>query len=259
MKHEKTFEELSETSRAILHQGWTDMITPLIVQRRFFPGGKLDSARSALRRLCGDPPGSLFLRPEPLDAHRVYYLLTRLGTRVLGVSPKYSQSLKRTGKIKRYALAWFLHADQPGKRQRIRPPDFANQFGVGRDSLPCHPYFLDMTTDQPRLGMVLVDHNAHPRRVVNKTIKPLVRFIQRGWFDDLIRQQCFVMTVLTFNTDRQKAFKHKLSQEIPRRLGHALARLDTSGENRLPIVLDIRVIPGLESLVIDDSNTEQRT
>lgn len=257
MNTEKVFDELSETNRAILHQGWTDIITPLIVQRRYYPNGTLDSARSALRRLSGDPPGSLFIRPEPLDTHRIYFPLTRLGTRLLGVSPRYSESLKRTGKIKRYALAWYLHADQPGKRQRIRPRDFANQFGIGHDSLPRHPYFLDMTTERPRLGMVMVDHNAHPRRVVQKTIKPLIRFIHRGWFDDLIRQQCFVMALLTFASDRQKAFQQKLSKEIPHRLGHALSRLDANGDNGLPIVLDIKLIPGLGPLVIDDSDPKE--
>ena len=252
MSAKREHRQLEKRAQDILMHGKTDMITPLMVFRRYFADATIEAARSAIRRLCDNH----YIRPEPLDQQRVYYPLTRLGTKLIGVSPKYAQSLKKSGKIKRYALSWFIHADQPGKRLLFNPHDFADQFGIRGQSLPRHPFFIDETSGQSRLGMALVDHNGHPRRIVQKTIKPLARFLSRGWFDDFIRQDSFLVALLTFNSGRQKAFRQQLPLEIRDRLGYPLSRLCPDFPNHIPVATEVHVIPGLLPLVMPTSQKE---
>ena len=52
---------LSELQQAILCQAHTDMVTPEVIRRRYYPDGSIEAARSAIRRLCGEPPTYLYL------------------------------------------------------------------------------------------------------------------------------------------------------------------------------------------------------
>jgi hypothetical protein len=241
--------KLSDRSMAILWQGKTDMITPLVIYRRHFANATPEAARSALRRLSGDPPDYRFLRPQPLSENETYYLLTREGTKLLGISPRYAEPLRKQGKIARYAVSWFIHAQHPGKRVLFDPQEFTQEFGIQRQRLPRHPYFIDETTGQARLGLILVDHNAQPRRIIQKTIKPLARFLRHGWFDEFFGQGNFLVAVLTFNTFRQRAFQQKLPGEINEQLGFALSRFRGSEAARPPVEIQVQVVPRLDQLV----------
>lgn len=249
---------LSDRSMAILWQGKTDMITVDVVHRRHFTNATAEAARSAIRRLCGDPPGSRYLKPELLNETEPYYLLTREGTKLLGISPRYAEPLKKQGKTKRYAVSWFIHADRPGKRTLFNPREFEEELALKERRLPRHPFFIDETTGVARLGMILVDHNAHPRRILHKTISPLVRILRNGWFDEFLVQGSFVVAVLTFNTYRQRAFQHQLPIEITKQLGYGLSRFRTSASNRTPIDVQVHVIPGLDTLVAQSTEGPQR-
>ena len=66
------------------------MITAEVVAHRYFPNGSIEAARSAIRRLCGEPPGSLYLQSESLDGRRVYYYLTPEGTKAIGYPEKWA-------------------------------------------------------------------------------------------------------------------------------------------------------------------------
>jgi hypothetical protein len=241
--------QLSQRSMAILWQGKTDMITPFVVYRRHFQGATPEAARSALRRLSGDPPDYLFLRPEPLDEHESYYLLTQQGTKLLGISSRYAEPLRKQGKIARFAVSWFIHAQHPGKRVLFDPRQFKEEFGIHRQRLPRHPYFIDETTGQPRLGIILVDHNAQPRRMPQKAVKPLARFLRHGWFDEFFRQGTFVLAVLTFNKFRQRAFQQELPRAVNEQLGYALSRLAGGAAHGQPLEIQVLVIPRLDRLV----------
>ena len=245
---------LSERDRAILLQGKTDMIYPEVVLRRFFADGNMDAARSVLRRLCGEAPEYLYLRPEPLDERRVYYRLTREATRLLGISPKCAVALKKLGKVKRYAVSWFIHADQPGKRVRFNPLDFAEQFAIAGESLTRHPFFIDETTDRPKLGIIFVDHKAHIRRILHKTVKPLARFLRHGWFDSFIRQHSFIVAVLTFNSFRKRAILAQLPPYLSEQLRYPLSRLLAEPQECLPIDIQVHVIPGMDALVSPETS-----
>jgi hypothetical protein len=241
--------KLSQQSIAILSHGKTDMITVDVIHRRYFRDATMEAARSAIRRLSGDPPNYLYLRPQELNDHLLYYCLTTMGTRELGISSRYAEPLKRQGKAKRYAVSWFIHADRPGQRLLFNPRDFPEQFRLEGHRLTRHPFFIDETTDAAKLGIILIDHNAHPRRIVDKTIKPLARFLRHRWFDEFIAQRKFIVAVLTFNPYRQRAFQQQLPIRITDQLGYALARFCPGEQDRLPIDIQVHVIPGLDSLV----------
>jgi len=240
---------LTERDHEILRQAMTDMVIPEFVQRRHFPQGTIEGARSVIRRLCGQPPDYIYLQPEPLDDKRVYYRLTSAGARLLAVSPKYAAPLKRQGKITRYALSWFFHADEPGKRMRFSPHKFPDRFPIQGQSLPRHPFFIEEDGDRVSLGIVLVDHNAHPRRVVQKTLKPLGRFLRHGWFDDYIRAESFIVAILTFSTRRKKSLELMLQQAIARHFRTAFFRLRPDIKDRLPINIQVQVVPGMDILI----------
>ena len=91
---------------------------------------------------------------------------------------------------------------------------------------------------------------------MQKTIKPLARFLSRGWFDDFIRQDSFLVALLTFNSGRQKAFRQQLPLEIRDRLGYPLSRLCPDFPNHIPIATEVHVIPGLLPLVMPTSQKE---
>ncbi len=241
---------LSDRSMAILWQGKTDMITIDVIHRRHFANATVEAARSALRRLCGDPPDYRYLYPEPLNESDFYYPLTREGTSLLSISARYSEPLKKQGKVTRYAVSWSIHADQPGKRTLFDLREFEKEFGIEGQRLPRHPYFIDETGDAAKLGMILIDHNAHPRRIVHKTIKPLGRFLRHGWFDEFFSQGRFVVAVLTFNKYRQRAFQQKLPGEITAQLGFGLSRFLTQTSGHSPVDVRVHVIPRLDSLVM---------
>ena len=236
---------LSEREHQLLLLAKNGMVTVEIVHRRHFAGQKLDAARSAIRRLADLG----YLHAEPLDARRVYYCLTGRGARILGVPRKCAQPLKKQGKVTRYAVSWFIQADRPGQRALFNPHDYPDQFAVAGHRLPRCPFYIDHTTERPRLGVILVDHNAHERRICHKTAKLLGRFLQHGWFDGFIREGAFVVTILTFSEYRKRAFDQHIPDAITKQLRYPLSRLRPDLTEGIPIVIQVCVIPGLDMIV----------
>jgi hypothetical protein len=236
---------VSDRERQFLLLAKTGIVTVEIVHRRHFADQNLEAARSAIRRLVNRG----HLQAEPLDERRVYYCLTRRGAHTLGVSSKCAQPLKKQGKVDRYAVSWFIHAERPGKRALFNPHDYPDQFPVAGQSLPRHHFYIDHNTQRPRLGIILVDHNAQERRIVQKTVKLLGRFLHQGWFDEFIRQEAFVVTVLTFSTYRKQAFEQHIPHAISEQLQYPLSRLRPDLTERIPIVVHVCVVPGLDTIV----------
>lgn len=237
-----------------MSQGLTDMITVEVVQQRLFPDGSMEAARSAIRRLCGTNPENSLLQPEPLDGRRVYYRLTPLAAKMLG--KQYIKPLRSLGRVRRYAVSWFIHAEHPQQRILFNLGDHAEHFGLKGHRFPHHPFFLDSTTDREKIGFILVDHNAQIRQTVQKTIKPLERFLRLGWFNDYIMAGSFVAAILTFSAARQRAIRVQVERAIQRRLGHALEPLRAQSSNRNLIEVLVTVIPGMEAVLIANQRTE---
>ena len=236
---------LSARIRPILMLAKTGIVTVEIVHGCLMADRNIGAAESAIQRLVKKG----YLASEPLDANRVYYRLTPKGARAIGISPKEIPTLKRQGKIHRYAVTWFIHAQRPGERALVNPHDYPKQFSVGGHRLPRCPFFLDRTEDKPRLGIILVDHNAHVRRMSRKAVKVLGRFLHYGWFDGFIRQDAFMVVILTFLQDRKRAFDLQVPGTIRKRLGHALSRICPDYAGRNPILVQVHVIPGMDVIV----------
>jgi hypothetical protein len=248
---------LSDRDRLILLQGQTDMITVEVEQRRFFPDGSMEAARSAIRRLCGTGSENSFLQPEPLDSRRVYYRLTPLAAKTLGICSKYATPHKSLGRVRRYAVSWFIHAERPHKRILFTLAECAEHFNIAIPShrFPKHPFFLDTSTGQDKLGMILVDHNAQIRQIVHKTIRPLERFLRHGWFNEYIMAGSFLVAILTFSSSRQRAIRLQVERAIEKHLGYALEPLRAQA-NKACIEVLVSVIPGMEAVLTTQSRKE---
>jgi hypothetical protein len=238
-------DSLSPREREILQLAQTGIVTTEIVHRSFFPEGDIEAARSAIRRLTDMG----HLQAEPLDTRRAYYRLTGRGARLIAASCKCAQPHKRQGKIQRYAVSWFIHADRPGERALLNPADYPEQFPLAEHRLPRCPFFLDRTDGRSRMGVILVDHNAHQRRISYKTVKLLGRFLHHGWFDTFIRQDAFVVAILTFSKCRKRAFQHHVPRAITEHLRFPLSKLRPDLAGAAPSLVDIHVIAQLDSLV----------
>lgn len=236
---------LRPRDREILLLAKTGMVTVELVFRRFFSDGDIEAARSAVRRLVDLG----HLQSEPLDARRVYYRLTAKGAAQIGASRKCAQPLKKQGRIQRYAVSWFIHVDRPEERALLNPFDHTEQFPVAGHRLPRCPFFLDRCDGKSRLGAVLVDHNAHQRRISQKTVKLLGRFLRHGWFDSFIRQDAFVLAILTFSKYRKRTFQRHVPQAIAEHLSYPLTQLRPELTGALPSLVEIYVIPQLDALV----------
>lgn len=236
--------------RKILLLAETGLVTPEIVHLAFFADKTLEAARSALRRLAEMG----YLRSTPLDGQRVYYRLTAKGSSIIGRGSQCPPPLKKPGKIKRYAASWHIHADRPGERMLFNPADYPDRFPVAGHSLPQCPFFIDRTEDHPRLGVILVDHNAEERRMPRRTVDLLGRFLQHGWFDGFISQAAFVVAILTFSEDRKRVFDRHVSRAIEKRLRYPLSRLHPKLVEKIPLLVQAYVIPGLDTIITHSAN-----
>ena len=236
--------QLSVRDRQILLMAKTGIVTVEIVHRRYFADQTLDAARSAIRRLVELG----YLHPEPLDNRRTYYRLTAQGARVIGAPSKCTQPLKKQGKADRYATSWFIYGDSPEKRALFNPHDYPDQFPVAGHTLPRHSFFVDQTGDRRRLGIIIVDHNAHARRIPRKVVKLLARFLRHGWFNRFLAEEAFFVAILTFWKSRKRAFDGLVPRAIAEHLGYPLSRLRPELGEEIADITEVYIIPGLDAI-----------
>ena len=134
------------------------------------------------------------------------------------------------------------------------PADYPDRFPVAGHSLPQCPFFIDRTEDRPRLGVILVDHNADERRMPRRTVDLLGRFLHRGWFDGFISQAAFVVAILTFSEDRKRVFDRHVPRAIEKRLRYPLSRLKPELVEEIPRLVHAYVIPGLDTIITHSAN-----
>ena len=223
--------------------------TAEVLHRRFFPSKKRDALKSTLRRLMDEETGPPLVTSEPLDDRRVYYRLTHEGARLLGAPAAVVQPLGPSAKIRLYAESWYLYVQQPGKRSRLLLNDLREEFQLVGQRLPRHAFYLDEVHREPRLGVILVDHKASVHHTVTKTVDATARILHRGVFAQFIRQERFVVTVLTATRGAKKSIDRSLKPTIIDRLGGVLLRLIGSPQGQFPLKFDVSVVPGLLSLL----------
>lgn len=165
-------------------------------------------------------------------------------------SPQASGPLEKARKSQTLRCI-LVHPCRPARQERpVNPHDFPDTFGLRNQRLPRHPFFIDNTTDRAKLGIILIDHNAHERRVVQKTLNPLGRFLRHGWFDEFIRAESFIVAVLTFTSGRSRVIAKQLLQSATRYFRQPLSRLRPDLGGRLPLDLQVHLIPGMDALVL---------
>ena len=223
--------------------------TAEVLHRRFFPSNKRDALKSTLRRLADGKIGTPLVASEPLDDCRVYYRLTHEGARLIGVPATAAQPLGPSTKIRIYAENWYLYVQRPGKRTRLSLNNLREEFQLVGQRLPKHAFYLDEIRREPRLGVILVDHKASVKHTVTKTVDALAQILHRGVLSQFIRQERFVVSVLTATPGAKKDIDRALQPTIIDRLGGVLLRLIGSPQGRFPLKFDVSVVPGLLSLL----------
>ena len=246
---------LSPREQGILALADNGIVTIDIVHRVFFPDADVEAVRSAVRRIV--ERGELLA--EPLDAQRCYYRLTRQGARRIPGARWSARPLKKQGRVQRYAVTWFIHAQHPGRRALIRPHEYTDQIAVAGHSLPRGPFYLDRTEGRSRLGIIFVDHNAHYRRMVRKVVKTFGRFLWHGWFDGLIRTDAFKLAILTYSEARRQTFNSHLPAAIVEQFSYPLSRLRPDLSGAVPPIVQIYVVPGLAPIVSEPPPKERRS
>jgi DNA-binding MarR family transcriptional regulator len=249
-KRNRTVRLTDRDRRILQHVERQRMTTVEAVQALFFPENERDAAKSTLRRLYGTPPDYRYLRPEPLDARRVFYRLTPQGARLIGAGKDAARPLGLQARVERYALLWFFCMDCPQRRSPFHPRKFPDQFHFHKERLPRQTFYVEEDeAGEIRLGYVLVDHRSDSRRLVRKAGQTLQRFLRRGWFDDFVRAGAFGLTVLTTTEEKRKSLERALRRKLPGFLLPHLEQLELATANPLPVIVTVTVVPGLSDIL----------
>lgn len=244
---------LGPRDRAILrHVARFRMTTIDALHRTFFAGKRRDAVKSTVRRLCGRARRDGYLHAEPLDARRVYYRLTSRATNLLGLGKDHARPLGLQARIRRYAVLWLLCIEESADRVPMTPRDFPEQFGVAGHRLPrAHFYIEERHGGETRLGYAVVDHGRHPRRIYRNVARTLQRFLRHGWLDEFIAAGAFDVAVLTVSEPKRRSLQRGLEPYLRKVLEPDLSRFGFRRGDPLPLMLSVRVVPGLLEILPD--------
>ncbi|MCI0459839.1 MAG: hypothetical protein L0Z62_23055 [Gemmataceae bacterium] len=241
---------LSPRDRRILqHVGRHHFSLFDLIHRLFFPGQPRNAVKSVLRRLCGRGPTYRLLRPELLAGSQYAYCLTRRGAALLGLPLAVARPLGSRSRVEHFAILRFIHAAGVSPRTLLTKPKLREAFGIQDQPLPRHRFYIEETPDRSVLGVLVVDHGGHPRRIVRKSVGLLARLLRRGWFDDYLHTAQFVLTVLTPTLGKQQTLQQGLRRELHEILGRPLAALHPPSADGWPLPVAVVVIPGLLNLI----------
>jgi len=234
--------------RVLMHLGDFPGSTPEVIERACLPGRSSSAVESFMRRMMTPAITPALVATQPLYARRRGYRLTIAGAKLAGLPREAARQLGPQARITRMAVAWHLFA--PDSQRRLIPPaELRSVFAIGAHRLPRRHFYLDEAGGSPSLGYLVVDHGAQVRRVVRKTTETLARFVRLGWFDDLIAQRRFQVTVLAPTDGKRRAITLHLGPYVETVLGRMLKRFRGIGAD--PIRLEVVTVPELEQLVLD--------
>ncbi len=228
------------------------LIVPELIAPYRFAGKAPAAVTSTLRRLYGRPPHYLYLRPEPLDERRVYYRLTPRGARVAEASRSATLRLGKQSLLRRYALAWMICALEPHQRVLLDREDAA-QLLAGAGHLPKHGFYLHKQDQKgPRLGLAMVDHGAHPARIVRKVLRTAERLLSNASSRDLIVADRMTISVLTFDELKREELLMSIRRRMSRQLPVMLCQHGLTPNVVNLLRLETHVVPGLLNLIPHD-------
>lgn len=235
--------------KILRHVAMFGLTTFAILHRVFFQGKEVDAVKSTLRRLCGTGPGGRYLKAEKLDGQRVYYHLARKGAQALGLPLPRARAYGRQARYRRLAILWFIHGEPASQRQLVEFRQLDEELGIKVDKAPRQVLCLDAGAGKPRLSLVLVDHGAATEKIVHKGADLLGWILKKGWFDDLIRDRAFALTILTLSESKRQALAFLLPVAVRSAHSSLLNKLQASVGPGQHIELNVVVVDGLAGLL----------
>ena len=187
------------------------------------------------------------LQPDSLDGKRTSYRLTRKSARMLGFPESATRRLGQTALIRRYAIQWFTEVDRKAERWLCNPREYPELFSVDAHRLPRGNFYVECVNQENRLGFVIEDFGSDVRRIVRRAIDHLDRFLEHGWFDDLIAGERFAISFLTVTQAKARSLERQFERGVDQRLSRALRQV--TGQRHAMIHTDFLVVPGLIDLL----------
>lgn len=232
------------------------------IHKSHFSGKKIDAMKSTLRRL-GAAGASLIKSEEIKGSKHVVYRLTKAGAKEIGV--KYSNKPIGASNLPRlYGMLWLTKICDDGvQRDLCKPKQHRDLFKFGNNRLPKVDFYLanyskEGARSQVKLGLALIDFKSRTERIVQRAIKHLRRFCLHGWFDNLIVQGAFELTVLTGSEEKKRAIELGLANHLKKKLLGDFGRLNPHSPMELPFSYRVQVAPKLFEFV-PTVTTEKRT
>lgn len=222
------------------------LVVPELIRPYRFAGKSPAAVTSTLRRLYGQPPRYLYLRPEPLDDHRVYYRLTGRGVRVIGAARRATNRLGRQSLPRRYALQWLIACHRPHARTLLDREALDRLLGNPRGMT--RQGFYTEQAEATRLGLAIVDHGAEPKRLVRKAASQAERLLENAATREFFLAGRFTLAVLTFDEAKRIQVDRLVRTRLAKQLRMPLFRLGVRGPS--PLAVESYTVPGLSPLVL---------
>ncbi len=183
-------------------------------------------------------------------------LLPHTQARLLGFPAHVTIPLGRTALIRRYAIQWFIEIDGSEKRWLYHPRDYPELFQIEAHRLPRANFYIEKCDQGTEMGFAVEDYGSDARRITRRAIDLLERFLEHGWFDDLIAADRFGVVFLTLTSGKAESLERQFKQSCQRRLALPLTRLGSKRMAR--IAAEYLVVPGLIDLIPSERATNEK-
>lgn len=153
----------------------------------------LDETEQGVRNRVRRLTRAGYVRQADLGPRQTYVYLTPWAVQQFGDHEKTARPLGEQALFTRYGILLFCCGAEtdPAERRKLTRDEFAEAFpdlqvrGAARDF-----YYVDRADGRVRLGIVLTDHGAAPRRLLRKVKKTIdVRYRNRHWRDLFLRAE----------------------------------------------------------------------
>jgi hypothetical protein len=215
-----------------------------VLHRLFFPGKKNDAVKSTLRRLFDEK----LIFSKKLIEKRVCYQLTPKACALVGAARDRARALGPHARAERYALLWFCCLDPPSPRTLFNPGEH-EQFAVDAQNLRRVHFYLEEAGEATLMGLIVLDMGTTCRRLVEKTAGRILKYLDDGWLDEVIRGGLFAVTILTMSEGKRRDILRSLKPTLEENLLGALGRILPTPPGALPFPVYVKVVPDLDRLI----------
>lgn len=183
-----------------------------IVHAHFMPETDINAVTKVLARLTG----ARLLARHTLHDSRGYWTLGLLGARQRGLHEKRAYAVGYNAVIEHYGILAFCCAGNT-RRELLTREEFEERFpGHSHPSIQRPAYYIDEHDGIRRLGMIVVDRNGDPIRLIRKCMGEMRRRVSIPAFLARFRQQDFVCAIVTGDPERKQVLERLLAKEQTR-------------------------------------------